>query len=459
MLAYAYAIIWMIGIWALGLQINKRILNLDQSRSLSLGYPVGLTVIGLVSLFLWQAGVSFSILHLCSYFIGLLSIFFSRSEAIALWSLSRRLWSQNNLQTVITNAWPELIIFSLVVATFGFIGLWLWTVQPVVWDSLVLYDWRAARIADGWSLMRFFQQFTHHSEFYNYDFSHPFLSSIWQAFMHKSGVMQSGLIYLGLVISSLVYAGIIVKSARIWIALTLLLIVTQPMMVVMTQVYSALPYTWFWFLTLLITIDAGLHHKQQALLVLFFLLTTMLNRVATPFWLLFTLWWIGKNLLSNWKTSISWKEAVYFLLPVLAVFLSWTMLQGEARQYVSLSDSVTSRSSYELGHYATFQQIISTPIWFVQSLWVLTWLNPVFPYLVLAMGSLFYPMKWIKKEKELVVLLGGWLLMLWLALIFEISTTPDLWQEKARLLSRVSLPLLVLSVVITVQRWKIHWLN
>ena len=127
--------------------------------------------------------------------------------------------------------------------------LWLWLIQPVVWDALVLYDWRAARIAENWQLIDFFSSLLSTVNSPNMTF-HPFLSSIWQAFLHRSGVETTGLVYYGLVISLLAYAGIVWPRWLPWLIFTSFLLVTEPLLTAYTQVYSALPYVLYWCLLL-----------------------------------------------------------------------------------------------------------------------------------------------------------------------------------------------------------------
>ncbi len=458
MLAHAYTLIWMLGIWAIGFQISKRLLSLDAQQSFALGYPLGLSLVGIASLFLWLAGIPFNYIYWLSLGIGTIA-FGSFSPSGKVFSLFNRKRIEGIAKNIHASLSLErVLIFSLVIPSCGLILLWLWNIQPVVWDSLVLYDWRAARIADDWTVMRFFEEFTQHEEFYNYDFSHPFLSSIWQAFVHKSGLLSSGLIYIGLIISALSYARIIVKKLDQWLIIVLLLVATRPMMEVITQVYSALPFVWYWILIFLVLLDDTLSLSVRRALSLVFLITSMLNRMEAPFWLIFIVWWAGYELwpIRDWKKDFL--KIACFVLPVLAIFLSWSQLQAEAAQSVAVAFEA-SRSSYQLAHYASMEQILKNPQWLAQSMWLVTKLNPVFPYVLLAILMSIFPQTWTKQEKRLWLLMAAWVGMLILAMVFEISTSPDLWQAKARLLSRVSLPLLALSMGIIVQRLKTHWLH
>jgi len=455
MLAYAYAIILMLGLWAIGYQFGKRLLKLDEIRQLVLGYPLGLTVVGGVSVFFWQAGWSFPLLYWLSYGSGMLALSFSLPAAV---KNIQQLWQKKNVLWQSLKQWSllEYIFLLLVAGSLGLMVLWLLGVQPVVWDSLVLYDWRAERIAEGWPLVRFFTEFTHHSEFYNYDFSHPFLSSIWQAFIHKSGLKTSGLIYIGLIISAIGYAGIIVKNRLSWLVSAFLLTATAPMLEVVTQVYSALGFVWFWILLFFVFLDDHLSVNTRRGLILLFLITTMLNRQETPFWLVFLIWWIGYELwpVQKWRSTM--KQALAMIVPTCSVFTSWIWLQREATTYILLP-LAQSRSSYDPSHYASLEQMVHHPEWIWQSAWLITGLNPMFAYVLLAVLSSILGRRKTKLEKWLWLLLIAWMGMLFVALIFEISTSPDLWLQKARLLSRVSLPLVAVSLAIIGQQLKKRW--
>jgi hypothetical protein len=446
----------MLGLWSIGYQFGRQVLKLDAMRQAILAYPLGLTIVGVASLFFWQAGWSFSGLYWLSLIAGWFTFSFSLPGIKKIdWKFLEK---RNRVWPSLLQWSPlEYLFFSLVAATLGLTILWLLTVQPVVWDALVLYDWRAARIADGWPLVRFFEEFTHHSEFYNYDFSHPFLSSIWQAFMHKSGIKTTGLIYIGLLISALAYAGIVVKNRMKGLVISLLLVATAPMLDVLTQVYSALGFVWYWVLLCFVLLDEQLSAKARRVLIFLFLITTMLNRLETPFWLVFLLWWIGYELwpVRKWPTTL-W--LIFMTLPVLAVFGNWTWLQREAATHNALP-MAASRSSYDFSHYASLEQIVHHPQWIWQAAWLVTGLNPMFPYVILAAVMTFLSGVQTKLGKWLWCLLIAWLGMLFVAVILEISTSPELWQAKARLLSRVSLPLVAVSVAIIAQQLKKHSLR
>jgi hypothetical protein len=447
----------MLGVWSIGYWLISRFLKLSTQVSASLGYPVGLALIGLLTLGLWQAGVSFSWLYWLSLFFGTISIgmFSLPGKSFNEWiNIKQALLKLNEIWKK-SSIW-EVLLLGLILATLCLIAGWLLLVQPVVWDSLVLYDWRALRIAGNWSLLRLFGEFTQHPEFYNYDFSHPFMSSIWQAFLHKSGIQTTGIIYLGLIISALAYARIIVKNRAIWLIASALLLLTMPMLTVATQVYSALPFIWFWILIMLVILDESLSFKSRQILILIFLVITMLNRVEAPFWLVFSIWLFGFEVWKSKNRILTIKAMTLFMVAALAVFVSWHSLQQEAASYVQL-ENLASRSSYELSHYASVYQIISQPSWWWQSAWLITGLNPIFPYALLAGLLSLYPQKWSSKEKWLWGLMIAWLAMLYLAVIFEVSTSPELWREKARLLSRVSLPLVAISIAIIIERLRKHW--
>jgi hypothetical protein len=424
-------------------------------RQVVLSYSAGFALIGFVSHYLWQADVPFSFLYWATW--GFMTVFalgtlkhlkLGKIMVRSDWKSWRNLLPKNFL----LSAWVWVAIFS-----FCIVSAWLWFVRPVVWDALVLYDWRAMRIADGWLLSDFFQQFTQHPEFANYDFSHPFLSSIWQAFAHKSGLDYSGLIYYGLFLSIMVYAVIIFRqSLAFWIFLALLLGTTQ-MLTVFTQVYAALPYTLYWLLFFLVLVDESVWwSRRKPGLLLIFLIVTMLNRLTEPLWLLGSIMviWTEVSLIKAWPSKS--RFILWSLFPILMVYGQWAMLQSEASSWVQLPE-IKEVSSYALNRYANFQTIMRTPVWWWQAGQLITFRNVGFPYVLLAVVLSVISHPWKRSEKLILVFVLGGMAVLFAGLILEISAMPELWHAKSRLLWRVTLPLTVGSIVLTAQLVKRRW--
>lgn len=455
----------MLGVTAIG-WVVARWFRLSGLRRLALSYPLGLAMLGLVSYGLWLADVSFEYLWTISWLAGLLAL--ACILYLGLNSYHPQVFSSIKSQlALIREGVSKLSPIQSLLAWLAFFSLlivlaWLWLVQPVVWDALVLYDWRAARIAEGWQLNDFLQQFMQHSEFFNYDVSHPFGSSIWQAFLQRSGTQNTGLIYSGVVLSLLGYAGIIWRRWTPWLIFVALFLVTEPMLTVMTQVYGTLPYVLYWFLFFLLAIDKGIKNEaiKTALLSLI-LVTTMTHRMSEPFWVIAMLWWVIV-LWNNRVSFLRWSLMTVFLLaPVIAIFWQWNSLQTEALELIN-TDVIASRSSYDLACYADVRTIISTPIWWGQAAWLVTVLNPSSPYLLLAFSLAVISIgekRQGRKAGWLLLSLGIiWLLMLYAAVLFEITTDPTAWQAKSRLLWRVSLPLVAWATVFSVQLVQTDWL-
>lgn len=457
MLGYAVTIIWLLGCWSWGWWVATW-LGLRSVRRVVLAYPLGLASVGIATLSFWQPGIPFSWLYFGWWLVFLVS-------SLAWWGQrpgSVMVQAQKVRAQIQTIAWSALhplqsVWLWLGLASGVLVTAWWFLVQPVVWDALVLYDWRAARIADGWSLTAFFQQFTQQSDFYNYDFSHPFLSSIWQAFLWRSGLPVTGLIYWGVFISLISYAGIIWRRWTPWLIFMALWLTTAPLFTVLTQVYAALPYALFWGLIFLVIIDPevrSVKHKTSCLLLL--LVALMLNRMSEPFWFIFVLWWATYVLRQASSTRHNFLAMMLFVLVPLAVFWQWQELQQTALQFVSLEEGV-SRSSYALARYAAPATILHHAEWFTQTLQLITLRNPAFPYLVLAWGLAFMSRPWSKQERWWLGLAVLWIGLLAVAVLFEVSGDPAGWAEKSRLLWRVTIPLMVWATVFTGQLVKKHW--
>ena len=450
MLDYALAILFMSGLASLGFGMAW-LFGLRGGRRLALAYPLGLSSVGLVAWGMWLAEIPWIYIWTTAWLVGLLSLSFivfkltDRPPDLAM--LKIRLPSLN----IFTS-----LLFWLSLGSLILILVWLTTIQPIVWDSLVLYDWRAIKIADGWQVSDFYRQFVQNYEFYTYDFSHPFMSSIWQAFMHKSGIESSSVIHSGLILSILIYAGIIWKSWTTRLIFASLLLVTEPSLTVFTQAYSSLPYFLYWLLIFLVWVDSQIKSSaQKSVLILIFLITLLMNRLSEPFWILIILFWLWEvwKMCPNMRgQKPKWLSVLIrgclFVIPILAVVWQWQNVQATALSQVEIMDSV-SRSSYSLDRYENISVILQTPLWWSQAIWLILFKNPSAPYALLALVMFLIVKTKSGQDKRLFWLGLGWLAMLLIALIMEITTDPENWLLKSRLLWRVTLPIMAWAIVVT----------
>lgn len=455
--------------------------NLSLGRRLGLAPLWGLSVTGLLWYLFWLADLNWMMLSLL-WFSGAFTLslyavgnvfrinhYQSPSQLVAVIktfiekSFKTHDFSLKKWLSKITAG--EIVVLSAASLSTIVIILWNLLMRGVVWDALVLYDWRGLRIADGWRLLDFFQQFTGHPEFYAYDFSHPFLDSLWRGLVFAIGGEVSTGMYLVVFAGLLIYSYQVLADKQSWWWLLLLLVATPQMLVTWTQGYAALPYSLWWGVVLLISLDDYLGVYKQTWLLLMLMLATMLLRVSEPFWLVFALLWS----LKIWWSDLDWKTkfaiSIYWLVPLLAVFGHWQMLQQEAVSYSAVSEVIkeASRSSYDLNKYADFFEIVTTSLWWGQTLWLLLAKNQAASYSLLA--GFFGVIGWwqersshsdrLGKQDWWLLLLGiTWWLMLAAALLFEISADPENWLGKQRLLARVSLPLSMWGIIVSARWWK-----
>ena len=83
--------------------------------------------------------------------------------------------------------------------------------------------------------------------------------------------------------------------------------------------------------------------------------------------------------------------------------------------------------------------------------------DPSWPFIVFALGLSVFSRPWSQTERRYLILGLVWLLLLWGAVVFEISTDPTHWLEKSRLLWRVTLPLIAWAAVLTSYLARKYW--
>lgn len=445
--------------------------SLGITKRAALALFVGQGASGLILTFAWLAGwwgISWWL-----WLIGLILFPFDgcgRNHTNGLTWFKQKKWI--NLSRFA--GWSGLIeigLWLVVLLSLLVVIVWNFSMRPVVWDSLVLYDFRAWRIAEGWQISDFFTQFADHREFYAYDFSHPFGDSILRAQYYQfsnlftswrvSVLPSATAIYLPTLVAVLFYAQTIWKNRDRTLVLSLLMLASWQMLTTWTQGYAALVYLLAWFYILLVSIDNRLSKSWQSILLLLGLLISMQFRLSEPFWLFFVLMWGVKLIFSkgDWKVRVALFS--YVTIPVVMIFLHWQMLQKEALHWVngSIFEVVGSRSSYDLSGYATLGEILHQPNWWRQTIWLMLFKNPSMAYFLAASG-LFGVGVWKKGRQFLMsnwwfLLVGySWWVLMTLALLFEISGDPENWLGKQRLLWRTTLPISVWAIVASGQWWK-----
>lgn len=449
MLAYFAAVVLpffflSIGYWSLG-----NVLSLAGAWRWILAYPVGMALVGLVVYFLWLVGVTWPLLVILVAFFG---VILSRDLFVAARRLSwpeMRSRGEVLLGELRTLSPLETLLFAAASGGFALTVAWHIFVQPVVWDSLVLYDFRALRIAEGWQLEHFYEQFSFDPRFSAYDFSHPFLSSIWQALSYSFYAPVSTTVYLGLLLSVLATAWKVLPTRRSWLAFSALLFTSSLFFTIWTQNYAVEPYALFWLLIALFVFTSKKKLPPYvSALTLLFLITSMSIRVSEPYWLVFLLWISWPVLRNNQTGAQKLLQLCFWWLPALAVFSQWWQLQETAQSWSQVEKTV---SHYDPARYSDLWQVLTVPqLWLG---WTETLLlkNQLLSFFLLAIFFLVFQDKESSKRRDL------WLLLLFtgmlsVALLAEMAADWPDWQGKARLLQRAGIPIAAVAVVLTAQR-------
>lgn len=447
MLAHFSALILTALIFASGFSIAQRLFRLERPWDWILAYPIGMTTIGLAAYFLWLLAVPWNMIVILVTTTSVLAAhdIFRSARAIQMQSLNQRL---NSLMTTLSQLEPLETLLLAVICLSGLITIaWHFFLQPVVWDTLVLYDFRARAINDGWQIEQFFGQFTFGTH-YLYDFLHPYLSSLWQALVLSFGAPNSTFLSLGLIGSVLVHAAWVLPSRKAWIVFATLLLVTPATLTVWTQNYAVEPYFLLWMhIAFLVFAPAGKRPQNYEAITILFLICTMLLRVSEPYWLVLLFWLSWPIVRSQRTLADKFLLLALYGLPALAVFAHWGQLQQEAASWIQNRDSYII-STYDPGRYHQVgENLFSAEVW-LHWLPGITVKNPLYPFLVLALGySLIQGRKTLQSRQFwLFFLFAG---MLFAAFTLDFFSDKKNWELKTELWARTGLPLVAVSVVLT----------
>lgn len=450
MLAYSLGILFPVLLFSLGFWVAQRVFCLAGFWRWALAYPIGLSSTGIVFYFLWLLGIPWNALVTIFVFLG---IMLSKDLFFELRSISRELlkeWQRKILETFHALEPIEAILFAVITFSFGIITLWHLFIRPVVWDSLVLYDFRALRISEGWQIDSFLEQFPFDSRFAGYDFSHPFLSSIWQGVSYSLHAPVSSTIYIGLLLSVAAVASKVLNNRKSWVIFLTLVLASSQLFTVWTQNYAVEPYTLFWFLLILLSFQKETALASRPAIVLFFFLTTLMLRISEPYWVIFLLWVSWPILRSNAPLPQKLLQLSFWWLPSFALFAQWWQLQQEAASFVQIAPN-KALSSYDLARYGFVWESFRVPEFWLRMVQILTVRNPLLPFVGIAGVSVLFSRDKSRLDKR-AILLFAFVAMLVAAMLVEGAGDWPEWQGKARLLERAGIPIIVVATVLTAQR-------
>lgn len=447
MLANFAPIILFALIFSLGFSVTQRMFRLQGLWRWILAYTLGMALSGLGSYFLWLLGVPWNLIIILLTTISVFSLYdlFSSVRQIS----SRQLIAEAKAQAVsLTELEPlETLLLAVIAFSAVIVVAWHFFLQPVTWDTLVLYDYRARAISDGWQVEQFFLQFRYEDRIL-YDFLHPYLSSIWQALALSFGGSNSTFLYLGLMASVLAHAAYVLPSRKTWIVFATLLLATPSLLTVWTQNYAVEPYFLLW-LHLAFFVFAPFNKRPQnseAMTVLF-LICTMLLRVSEPYWLAFLLWLSWPVVRSQKTGAEKLLQLALYWLPPLAIFAQWGQLQEEAKTWIQVGSNHII-STYDPARYGSVGQNLLRPEYWLRWFSGVTWKNPLVPFLLLALGYSFLHKKNPLKDRAF------WLFLVFVGMLFaafsvDLAADWKNWELKTELWPRTGLPLVAVAVVLT----------
>lgn len=283
-------LIMMAGFWFLGWFLAG---YLPQSNRSLLAFPLAVGATGLAFQSAWRIGVPFSLL--ATVWLSLVVI------AIWRWTVEhrhpnikvRQIWKkiQNMLKglsrfQVKFAGWPLILMAAIILFSAGIYSVWAWTVRPVTWDNLSLYETRAKLLSQDKSFREFSAEFSRSVEAQNYDFTHPFSHSFVSALFYWAGSEWTGVWVWGLLGSVILLA---IRRLRDWRAAILFLLLifgTRLSFEQMVESYASWVAGLFWLLALVEWPELDVKGGSIAPSALFAVYAASW-RSAEPYWLVF----------------------------------------------------------------------------------------------------------------------------------------------------------------------------
>ena len=381
-------------------------------------YPLGMAMVVISTFFLWIINVPVTMVAPWILSGGLL---------LAAFRSSKKRPISNNFRIALAQQWPfETITSLLFLFTLAITTVWQIFVHPVVWDALVLYDFRALRIAEGWLPQDFFSQFVSNPRFITYDFLHPFFPSVLGALSYATSGSHTPIFTLGLQLTGLIRLWSVFHSKLARLLVSTLLVATPVLLTAAVEGYGVWYASLFWLHLFLTVLSIKSLNWRSSLSLAVLLSASLLSRHSEPYWGVFLIWGVF-TLPGSWKQKLS-----FVSLPSIAFAVNHKLvLTAQSFVVDELQRGSFIFSFPPVGEILlTFLQESSLPPFLIM-LGLLSWLFP--------RGL---------KEIKWYLLLAGWLGLLGCGLFAQYFLYPNDWKEVFLSLPRAELPIIILSTLL-----------
>ncbi len=421
--------------WAIG---RSLLLSWYKSSADSvLALPIGLAVSGLLTLILWLGGVPVSHGASLTWLLAIVAlvylfIHFRPERKIPKFNLAwiERLVKQKYSAAIVSSG--IIVIFSL-----SIIMVWQSAVQPVTWDNLTLYDFRAHRLAEGWLPSHFMSQFPGSRAYGMYDFLHPFFASILGAIVYASGGQNVPIVYAALLLTVLSHGVKVFRTSFARLVFGSLLLGTPLFFQNAVESYAVWLAILFWSHLIFFWLVKRSGSRADLVITSFLLAAAAQSRLSEPYWLFFLVW-------------LGWRKWLAWLVPLLSFFPWQIAVKQAARQTIT----GVVRSSYTPGQFLPKVLTGLNVSTFLEVLKTLILANPMLPYLGLLILTLSGGWSSLsvgdrKQARSWLGLLFLWGAMLLAGMLGLYLWNPAAWPESSLALSRAGLPLVVLAITLT----------
>lgn len=415
---WTYGGLWLTRIW------KRRLTTAD----ISLAFPLGAGISGLTALLAWMFRVDFqriATLIEISLVLAMVHVLLRLPPAVFRIHFARIRMGIVRLATK-ELPWTEVILWTLVGFSLAVMAVWQLMVEPVTWDSITLYDFRALRLAEGWLPTDFFRQFANNPAFFGYDFLHPFLPSVLGAFVYKSGGSHTPIINLTLLICVLFEAWKFFRSIQSKLVFAVLFLASPLFINAAVEGYGAWTAVLFWLLFFFLFLQLPKRPKVSQIIAGLFLAAATQSRLSEPYWIV-----IG--------ILLTWKRKLAILLPTVAAFFGWRLLVQQSSQFGVRGDASA------VFDFTRWSQLSEVFIVFLAK-------NPAVPYLAAMLVATYF--LWRRRALddgllEFLLVLIGWGALILTGLFYFFFQGGTIWNEVQLSLARAVLPLAAGCAVFT----------
>ncbi len=446
-LEYAVTLLFCLLLMSVGYGIIRFVFGWRQVRFF-LYFPAGLAASGVITTTLWLAGFSFFSVGVVLQAFGWTLLPLLVSD---IWLRTRKKWQKygsdfsahlETLQNTLLSFWQVPWIFLAAFTFFSLLiyTLWSWSVLPIHWDNLTLYNYRAEQMVSGWHIEEF-QIETQRSDFLQvYDWSHPFFASSVLGLSKIFGVENPSFIPWALMISVLAHAAVTWQSWRSRILFASILFLIPTSLSNFIEGYAVIYAVGFWLHFFLYTLrKPNLSWSGSAFLALL-ASAAIQSRSAEPYWILIFSWLF-------WHYRAQWKRLLPFLVGVIAIHAYWMRLAYVSKvQVLLLAEKADPVARVYVQGWQTWpwEVIPGTLLSFILS-----------PSIVVSLvACLLVAGLWLRKKRlsdwlfSVTILLFFALIMLLAGMIVFALGNPVAWQDIRLALPRSSLFLLSLTAII-----------